>query len=251
VKIIVPTNCPSCESPLVWKNDLLFCVNDDCSSKAFKRVQHFAQTLKIKGLGPAAIQKLDIQDILDIYWMSAEQFVAGLESEKLGTKLAQEIEKSKSVSLEQLLPAFSIPLIGKTAAEKLCKVINHISELSEEVCEKAGIGPKATANLLNWYFEEFVGILDSLPFSFSSSGNKAQPTKGVVCITGKLKSFKTKAEAEKVLLDLGYIVKSSITKEVTILVNESGVESAKTQKARDNGVSIVTNLFDLTGEIND
>ena len=83
--------------------------------------------------------------------MSAEQIVEGLQSEKLGTKLIEEIEKSKSVSLEQLLPAFSIPLIGKTAAEKLCKVINHISEVTVEICEKAGLGPKATENLLNWY----------------------------------------------------------------------------------------------------
>jgi len=100
---------------------------------------------------------------------------------------------------------------------------------------------------LNWFEEEFVGI-SSLPFTFSTAGIESKPTKGIVCITGKLKSFKTKAEAEKFLLDLGYIVKSSITKEVTILVNESGVESAKTQKARDNGVSIITNLSDLTGE---
>ena len=247
MKIIVPTNCPSCESPLVWKNDQLFCLNADCSSKAFKRIQHFAQTLKIKGLGPAAIQKLDIQDIQDIYHMSEEQIAEGLQSEKLAAKLVEEIEKSKSASLELLLPAFSIPLIGKTAAEKLCKVIKHISELTSEVCEKAGIGPKATENLLNWFEEEFVGI-SSLPFTFSTAGIESKPTKGIVCITGKLKSFKTKAEAEKFLLDLGYIVKSSITKEVTILVNESGVESAKTQKARDNGVSIITNLLDLTGE---
>lgn len=245
MKIIVPTNCPSCESPLVWKNDLLFCLNDDCESKAFKRIQHFAQTLKIKGLGPAAIQKLDIQDIFDIYSMSAEQIAEGLQSEKLASKLCEEIEKSKSVSLQQLLPAFSIPLIGKTAAEKLCKVINHISELSDEVCEQAGIGPKATANLLSWFYEEF-DALSSLPFSFKSSSSKSS-IKGVVCITGKLKSYKTKAEAEKVLLDLGYIVKSSVTKEVTILVNESGIESAKTQKARDAGVSVITNLSDITG----
>jgi len=246
VKISVPTNCPSCESPLIWKTDLLYCVNEDCGSRAFKRIQHFAQTLKIKGLGPSSIQKLDIQDIHDIYHMSVEQIAEGLQSEKLGEKLAEEIEKSKSVSLEQLLPAFSIPLIGKTAAEKLCKVISHITDITVEVCEKAGLGPKATENLLNWYESEFVGILDSLPFSFATTGS-AKPSKGIVCITGKLKSFKTKAEAEKILLDLGYGIKSSLTKEVTILVNESGIESAKTQKARDAGVSIVTNLLEMIG----
>ena len=68
---------------------------------------------------------------------------------------------------------------------------------------------------------------------------------GVVCITGKLKSFKTKAAATQYLETKGYLVKSSLTKDVTILVNESGIESAKTQAARDKGVLIITNLKEI------
>lgn len=247
MKINIPTNCPSCNSALEWKNDQLYCVNVDCDSRAFKKIKHFAQVLKIKGLGPSTIQKLNIEEINNIYSMEFTDITEALQSDKLAAKLIEEIEKSKSISLEQLIPAFSIPLIGKSAAEKLCTVINHISELTEDMCELAGIGPKATESLLNWYQDEFVGNLDTLPFSFRTHGERVQPTKGVVCITGKLKSFKTKAEAEKILLELGYGVKSSLTKEVTILVNESEVESSKTQKARDAGVSIVNNILELIG----
>lgn len=243
MKIEIPTNCPSCDSILVWKNDLLYCISDDCASKDFKRVQNFAQTLKIKGLGPAAIEKLNLSSIEDIYSMSLDDAIAGLESEKLASKLMDEIEKSKSANLEQLLPAFSIPLVGKTIAAKLCSVISDIHDISEEVCLKAGIGPKATENLLTWY-ENF---LFDLPFSFKVEKKVEKPLKGVVCITGKLTSYSTKAEAERVLLELGYLVKSTITKDVTILVNESGVESSKTKKARDSGVSIVTNIQQLIG----
>ena len=58
-----------------------------------------------------------------------------------------------------------------------------------------------------------------------------------------LKSFKTKADAGKALLTtLGYKVKTSLTKDVTILVNESGIESAKTKQARESGIEIVTDL---------
>ena len=60
-----------------------------------------------------------------------------------------------------------------------------------------------------------------------------------------VKSFKTKADAEKALISRGYIVKSSLTKEVTILINESGLDSSKTKKARDSGVSIITNLNEI------
>jgi NAD-dependent DNA ligase len=69
-----------------------------------------------------------------------------------------------------------------------------------------------------------------------------------VCISGKLTSFKTKAEATKALEQQGYTIKSSLTKDVTILVNESGVESAKTKKARESGITIVTDLFEILGE---
>jgi NAD-dependent DNA ligase len=72
----------------------------------------------------------------------------------------------------------------------------------------------------------------------------SQPTEttGVVCISGKLTSYKTKAQATEYLEQLGYLVKSSLTKDVTILVNESGIESAKTRTAQERGVKIITNL---------
>ena len=66
-----------------------------------------------------------------------------------------------------------------------------------------------------------------------------------MCISGRLKSYKTKAHAEQVLSQYGFVVKSSLTKDVTHLVNESGIESAKTQTARDRGVNIITNLKHL------
>ena len=62
---------------------------------------------------------------------------------------------------------------------------------------------------------------------------------------GKLKSYPTKAFAEKVLNQYGYVVKSSLTKDCTHLINESGIESAKTQTARDRGVIIITNVKQL------
>ena len=41
---------------------------------------------------------------------------------------------------------------------------------------------------------------------------------------------------------------STVTKDVTILVNESGIESAKVKKARESGVTIITNLSHFIGE---
>ena len=147
------------------------------------------------------------------------------------------------------MAGFSIPLIGKTATAKLATVCSHITDISEATCAKPGLGPKATANLLNWIQNDFLTFYDGrLPFDFKFVQSSSTSINGVVCISGKLNSFKTKAEATKALESQGYEVKSSLTKQVTILVNESGIESSKTKQARDNGVTIVTNLKDLIGE---
>ena len=242
MQINIPTNCPSCNSSLVLVNDLLYCRNTDCSSMSQKRVEHFASTLKIKGLGPAAVEKLELSSPLDIYNLSLQDITDGLNSEKLAAKLFDEIEQSKSKQLNDLLPALGIPLIGKTATEKLSKVCTDIQSITDQTCTEAGLGPKATESLLTWLNDNDWYLFLPHDLSFGSTKVVNQEIKGVVCITGKLVSFKKKAEAQVELEKLGYSVKSTITKDVTILVNESGVETAKTQKARDSGVIIITDL---------
>lgn len=228
-----PTHCPSCDSTLTVKNDQLYCISSECGDRKYKAIEHFCSTLKIKGLGPANIRKLDIRNFSEIYTMS-------LPDGKTWDNIRVEIEKSKSCKLNQVLPAMGIPLIGQTAADKLSNVIESLDELTFEKCKEAGLGDKATENLMGWQFDR------SLPFDFKFA--KKSATNGIVCITGKLVSFKNKAEATKVLEARGYAVKSTVTKDVTILINEGGEETAKTQKARDSGVIIVTNLKDFLGE---
>ena len=249
--ILPPTNCPTCRTELVWEKDQLFCYNPDCSGKTSKKLEHFAKTLKIKGLGPATIEKLKVVNFFDLYELPLDMMIDALGSEKLAVKLHREIENSKLTDLSDLLPAFSIKLIGKTASHKICSVIQNIAEITEETCEKAGLGPAATNNLLDWIIEEFTDGYDRLPFRWQQITKhqlETNATEGVVCISGKLTSYKTKAAATEVLQQMGYLVKSSLTKDVTILVNESGVESAKTQTARDRGVRIITNLEEIIGK---
>ena len=119
------------------------------------------------------------------------------------------------------------------------------SSLSRETCVEAGLGPKATDSLIEWLHKDFYAFYDGyLPFSFKF--NKAKnvlPTKGIagiVCITGKLKSFSSKAEAASYLEQHGFIVKSTLTKDCTHLINESGIESIKTKTAQDKGVIVTT-----------
>ena len=247
--ILAPEVCPSCGSPLEWRNDMLYCENILCPAQIQKRIEHFARSLKIKGLGPKSIEKLGLTSLLDIYNLSYYSIKGALSSEKLAIKLLREINHSRKASMNDVLPAFSIPLIGKTAATKLSSKIKSLFDLDEDKCKAAGLGPKATESLLSWYSNEFEGSLKKLPFDWQFQTPKiATETKGAVCISGKLSSFKTKAEATKALSYAGYVVKSSLTKDVIFLVNESGIESAKTKEARERGITIITSLNEWIGD---
>ena len=246
-EITPPTNCPICSTILEWEKDQLFCYNPHCSGKTTKRIEHFAKTLKIKGLGPRTVEKLKIGTFFDLYELPLDMMIDALQSEKLAVKLHREIKTSREVDLVDLLPAFSIKLIGTTASQKICEKIESLLDLNEKVCIEAGLGPMAKQNLLDWFYEEWTDGYDRLPFSWKTTVQErtVTETKGIVCITGKLKSYKTKAAAKQILEKKGYLVKNSLTKDVTILVNESGVDSAKTQAALDRGVQIITNLKQL------
>jgi len=244
-EILAPTNCPSCDSTLVWENDLLYCRSTTCGEQAYKSVEHFAKTMKIKGLGPASIKKLGWTCPSEIYTTDRSSILASLDSELVTNKLQGQIMNSRNAPLERLLPAFGIPLIGNTATRKLSETVENIHDINADTCERAGLGPKATANLLDWLENELPYFEEVLPHGWFFSEIPSYPTvdKGTVCISGRLKSFKSKAEATTALNQAGYEVKSSLTKQVSFLINEGGQESAKTKQARDTGVTIVTDLI--------
>ena len=251
--IEIPDVCPSCGTSLELINDQLFCNNTSCPAKNSKIVEGFAKTLRIKGLGPKTIEKLDLEYIEDIYELTEERIKEKLGSEKIASKLINEIELSKNANLQELLPAFAIPLFGSTASQKLCNTISHIEELTEKRCSEAGLGPKVTTNIRSWYNKEYKNRYKRLPFTWKADIFEGIPIvdiNEVVCISGRLKSYRTKADAKKVLENYGYRVKDTLTKDVTILVNESGIESSKTKSAESKGIRIVTNLTQLIGEKN-
>lgn len=243
MKIEIPNNCPCCNSVLELVNEQLYCRNPLCDAQVFKKIEHFCKTLGIKGMGPKTIEKLALNDITEIYFLDQKEVEKALGSVRLAEKLMQEIELSKSAKLSVLLQSFSIPLIGGTASEKIANTVNHVSEITETKCKEAGLGDKATNNLMAWINSELSEFQEFLPFSWNSeSKQQAKEYLATVCITGKLKSFKTKALAQKALEDGGYKVVESVTKSLDYLVDEAMDNSTKRQKADSYGITIISNL---------
>jgi len=243
-----PTECPSCQYPLEKVKDQLFCRNTACPAQLNKKLEHFAKTLGIKGIGPKTVEKLQLQDLTELFYMSYEE-VAEQVGEKVATKLLKEIEAAKNANIATILEAFSIPLVGGTASKKLATVIKSIDDITEIKCREAGLGEKVTQNILNWLETEYKELKEFLPFTYSEYKETSADMK-TVCITGKLKSFKKKADAESSLNAAGYKLVDSVTKSLDFLVDEGDSMSSKREKAEQYGVTIITDLNDLLKEIN-
>lgn len=246
MQILIPTHCPCCNSTLEMVNDQLFCRNSGCDAQLSKKLEHFCKVLGIKGMGPKTVEKLQLNDITEIFYLDEAQLTEDLGSNVIAKKLLNEIERSKNADLATVLASFSIPLIGNTASTKIANIVNHVSEITPEKCKEAGLGEKATANLVTWLNTEFNELKEFLPFSFSSkreniSGEAAK----TVCITGKLLSFKTKSAAYEALVAAGYKVAESVTKTLNYLVDESDDNSAKRKKAEQYGIPIINNINQL------
>jgi NAD-dependent DNA ligase len=249
MKIQIPTTCPCCDYPLVRVNDQLFCKNSACSAQLNKKVEHFAKTLGIKGFGAKTIEKLQLGDLGEIFYLERDHVVAALGSEKIADKLLDEVERAKSAPLATVLASFSIPLIGGTASTKLSAVVSQIEDITPEKCKEAGLGEKATANLMDWLETEYRELAEFLPFSFDTNVVTPVATGDVICITGKLSSYKTKSEATTILISLGFRVSESVTKTTNYLVDEENKNSSKRKKAEEYGIPIISNLLDFINKV--
>lgn len=247
MKVEIPTNCPSCNSKLERVKDQLFCRNPICGEKQLKQVVNYAKVMKIKGLGEKTVERLNLATISDIYSLSLSDAIASI-GDKMAAKLIGEIENSKNTQLATFLAACSIPLVGPTVGNRLAKVINHPLEITAETCKKAGIGDKATGNLLNWLEISYRTELMNLPITFKVVELTQADSNITVCITGKVPGY-TKATLAEYLKTYNISVVDNLTKKVQYLICEDSKGSAKEIKATELGIPILT-LDNLIKEIN-
>lgn len=231
-EIKIPKNCPSCNSILVRIKDQLFCKNDSCLAKTSKQIVNFAKMVRIKGLGDKTIEKLGLSSIEDIYTITVEEIINIL-GEKLGDKLYIEINKARSMPLSIFLAANSIPLIGKTTAEKIAGSLTNPFLITKEYCTSKEIGEKATDSILYWIENIYTnnGLI-----TFKTT----EKTTGIkVCITGKISGY-TKNTLKEYLLKHNITVVDLVSKNINYLICDVRKDSIKEKKADKLNIKIVT-----------
>lgn len=249
-----PKTCPECETKLtklkadeaVWR-----CPNNQCPSRVFKRIQHYASksALDIEGLGEKNVISLLegglINEAPDIYRLRAKD-VEGLErfAEISSIKLVEAIQDKKSPSLARFLYGLGIRHVGTQTAIDLA---NHFRSLQairsasiDELAEVEGVGEVVAEAIVAWFAEP---ANQEILENFDKVGVRPQEVKRVggklsgqaFVITGSLDSMQREEAAEKIR-DLGGTFQSSVGKETNYLVVGNNVGASKLAKADKLGI---------------
>ena len=169
-------NCPMCKEPLVKKEGQVdyYCVNKDCKKRNIENIIHYVSrdAMNIEGLGDEIVEELYnlgfIKSILDLYSLENKK-KAIMEfdgyGEKSLNKIIENINLSKSRSLERLLYGLGIKEVGVKTAKILASNFSNMNILEsasiEELQNIKDIG-EITAKSVYEYLNSHKELISSL-----------------------------------------------------------------------------------------
>ena len=258
IEFSLPTHCPSCDTPVVRPEGeaVTRCPNPDCPAKLQQRIEHFVSrnAMDIEGLGERIVAQTIatqlVQNVADIYTLNSEKLLT-LErmGEKLATKILDNIEKSKTRPLANLIFGLGIRHIGEHSAEVLAEHFGSLDRLQTAAVEKLAavheIGNTTAESIFAFFQEDANRALlaklkdcgvaptasDAVPRSDEFAGK-------VFVFTGTLTKFK-REDAEKTVKQRGGRAGSSVSKQTTYVVAGENAGS-KLTKAQELGVAVLT-----------
>ena len=270
--INIPAVCPICGEPTIIKGEngvrVLYCSNPNCEGKLINRLDHFfgKKGLDAKGLSKATFEKLIdwgwIENIKDVFklkehkkeWEKMQGF-----GEKSVEKILQAIEDCKSCSLDAIISAAGIPLIGKTVGKDLSKRFGSYSEFREAIesgfdfTSFGGYGWEMHKAISDFDYSELDYIVDNyLQIKENIKEDNELKLKGLTfCVTGKVHIWKNRDSLSAFIESLGGKVTGSVSKNTNYLINNDiNSTSAKNKKAQELDIPILSEedfkkIFDI------
>ena len=207
-----------------------YCDNPLCEGKLINRLEHFCgkKGLDIKGLSKATFQKL-----IDWEWLENLEGVFNLNQyrnewiKKPGfgiasvDKILKSIEEHRHTTLDAFISAIGIPLIGRTAAKDLTNYFETYEDFRDAVMDDTynffildNFGEEMNNSIKNFNYAEADRISKLLIFETPVVNNiqiNNSLTGKTIVITGKLTTFKNRAELKAVIESHGGKVSDSIS----------------------------------------
>ena len=253
--------CPICNEPTELKNNdgvmTLYCSNSQCNGKLINRLDHFCgkKGLDIKGLSMATLEKLIewgwVSNYIDLYklenkskeWKNKAGF-----GEKSVERILEALNNSKNTTLDKVISAAGIPLIGTTVAKDLCQYIDSYEDFRYKIetgfnfNQYPGFGEEKSNALLNFNYKELDEVVD---YALTIQNKKEEKNNSlqnkVFCITGKVHIYKNRDELKADIESKGGKVVGSMSGNVNYLVNNDiNSTSSKNIAAKQFGIPIIT-----------
>lgn len=239
-----------------------YCDNPLCEGKLINRLEHFCgkKGLDIKGLSKATFQKLtdwewleNLEGIFNLNqyrneWIKKPGF--GITSVD---KILKSIEEHRHTTLDTFISAIGIPLIGRTVAKDLINYFETYEDFRNAVNDDKydfsmldNFGEEMNKSIKNFDYAEADRISKLLIFDAPVVNNiqiNNSLTGKTIVITGKLTTFKNRAELKAVIESHGGKVTDSISSKTDILINNDiNSASSKNQAAKKRNIPILSEL---------
>ncbi|MCW2922537.1 MAG: ligase, NAD-dependent [Thermoleophilia bacterium] len=268
----VPTECPSCGTPVQYEADeaILRCPNARCPERNLRLMEHFAgrTAMDIDGLGEKAVRRFSAEGLVgripDIYRVEWEQ-IAALEryGETSARNLVAAIETSKQQTLDRLLFGLGIRHVGEQVAVDLARRFRSLDALLEatveEIAAVPGVGQVIAESVHAWAQDDAnrelvrdlqaVGVRTELADDELAGPATEGPLVGKsVVITGTLGTM-SRTEAGNLVERNGGRVAGSVSGTTDFLVAGDKAGS-KLAKAEQLGTTVLTEraLYEIVGE---
>lgn len=261
---ILPNKCPCCGRNVEIHNDngskTLHCTNSDCKAKLLAKLIHFCSknAINIEGMSEATLQFLidrgwvnSFKDIykLDYYrepWKEYDGF-----GDKSVDKLLDNIEKSRSTTLDRFIYGLCIPLIGKTASKTIAKKFNNRPDWLFNVWTNYDFSllndfGEAMNQSMQDYFHDnrkwIPDLIGEFSFKYENISNIENSLDGkTFVITGSLNHYKNRDELVSIIESLGGKVSGSVSSKTSYLINNDITStSGKNKKANELCIPIIS-----------
>lgn len=263
-----PTSCPECGTHAERKADEVAwrCPNALCPALQREKIIYFVSrgAMDIEGVGEALVatmlQHRIIQSAGDLYYLSEEELLSLPRTGKRSAANAlAAIEKSKGQSLERLITALGIPLVGEKAAFTLSREFKNLdtlmSAIPEELKAVPEVGEKMAESIVAYFAAaENRTLVEKLRsagvnFTYHSQAQGTALSGKTLVITGTLPGISREEAAEMVLSQGGTVAGSVSRKTDYLLAGEKA--GGKLDKARGLGVPVIDldDLRRMIGEV--
>lgn len=261
--LLAPTTCPECGQTTEFKNDILKCVNPECKGKLLNRIIHMASrdALDIIGLSEETAKKIlneypGIEHPSQILNLTEEEILKlpGFAT-RSAEKLYNAIQTSRTATLDKVLYAAGLPLIGSSVSKDICSkysiegIVDLIGRKAiSELTELEGIGKEIANSLIdNWYMvtpfgDYMIDILET-----PKKENKTIDKQLSICVTGSFDGV-NRDYFQAIIEEAGHKFAKSVSKKTDVLLAGQKAGS-KLSKAQELGIKIITTEEELRSVI--